>query len=365
MKKEDWLYFSAHIHPILIICAYYFNMPYTFMGLFLFLIALFIALDFFIQRDKSYPYEQVIATVENDGRFSPWLYQFATASYFFVYLVALCMGLYYVQFKEPFLAWLSYSFFLGYCGSITMDQCHEYFHHTNPIEQFISRFFLSLSFSNSYEYEHLFNHHDEHTICTEKDCSYAKLNESCYEFMYKYVTYSGSKAIEVQKRLCEQGGYSFYNIFKNTLLKWTIISFLIPIVILIFIGWKALLFYLIQGQISIFFNLLGSYHQHYGLSRRMKPDGTIEPFTFMNTWGIDHFFSGKADFNMFHHGHHHLFSFCRYPHLKLVEYGPLMKYGFHATIFLSLFPKLWFKNINPKVEEVFKLRDQLEKEGKL
>ena len=97
----------------------------------------------------------------------------------------------------------------------------------------------------------------------------------------------------------------------------------------------------------------------------MKPDGTIEPFTFMNTWGIDHFFSGKADFNMFHHGHHHLFSFCRYPHLKLVEYGPLMKYGFHATIFLSLFPKLWFKNINPKVEEVFKLRDQLEKEGKL
>jgi len=325
----------------------------------------FTVLDFFVPRDETYSYEQVITTAENDGRLATWGYEFATALFLLLHLTALGTGLYFVQFKEPFSVWILYSFLVAYSGINVLILCHEYFHHTSRVEKFVSRFFLSLIFSNTYENEHLFNHHDEHIICTEKDCSYAKLNESVYQYAIKYITYATKSAVEVQKRICQHEGHSYYNVFKNTLLRWTLFSILLPILIFIFLGWKAILFYFIQAYLTIFLNLLGSYHQHYGLTRRLNKEGTPEPFNFMNTWASDCFFSDKLNFNMFHHGHHHLFSFCRYPYLKIVRLGPITPYGVNAIYFLSLIPSLWYKIMNPRVEEVFRLRDQYEREGKL
>jgi len=365
MVKKDWLYFSAHFAPILMICGYMLNMPYTFLAIFFLSLLVFVVLDLFLPKDESYSYEQVMTTVENDDRITSWGYEIASFSYLLLFLVALGMGVYFAQFKQPFLGWMLYSLIMGYSGSCVLTLCHEYFHRTTQIEKLIGRFFLSLSFSNAYENEHLFNHHDEHIICTEKDCSYAPLNESVYAFIIKYINYATQAAVTVQKRICEKEGFSFFNIFKNTLLKWTLFSFAIPILILIFIGWKGLLFYVIQAYLAIFLNLVESYHQHYGLTRRLDKDGTPEAFTYMNTWACDQLFAGKLHFNVFHHGHHHLFSFCRYPHLKVLRVGPIVPYGLSTVMVISLIPKLWFKIMNPRVEEIFRLRDQFEKEGKL
>lgn len=365
MKNKDWLYFIPHISPILIICGYALNMPWTFLGIFFISIGLLTILDFFTPRDESYSYQQLIATPENDGRLAPWLYEFATATFLLLHLIAFGMGLYFIQFKEPFIAWLVYAYLIGYSGSTVLTVCHEYYHHNSLLEKMISRFFLSLVFFNAYESDHLQTHHDENYICTDKDHSHAKLNESVYAFTQKYLGSTFKAAIELQRKVCEKEGFSFYNIFKNTLLKWTIFSILLPILVFIFIGWKALIFYLLHAYISIIIHLYGSYNQHYGLTRRKDEEGRYESFTYMNTWVSDHFLTGKLYFNISHHGHHHLFSFCRYPYLKVCRLGPTLPYGYNAIFIISMFPRIWYKLMNPRVEEVFRMRDQYEKEGNL
>jgi len=340
-------------------------MPYTFLAIFAFFLILFTVLDFFVKRDETYSYEEILVIPENFGKFGPWGYEVVTASYFLLHFTALVLGLYYIQFEKPFLAWIIYSYLLGISGATVLTLCHEYFHHTNIFEKWVGRFFLSLFFFNVYEYDHIYNHHNEEITCSEKDPSFAKLNESVYAFVQKYFLATFKASLDLQREFCKQAGTPFYNIFKNTLLKWMVFSAALPFIILFFVGWKALLLYFLHAYFSLFMYLSGAYNQHYGLARRTDKDGVPEDFTYMNVWASDHFMTGKLYINVSHHGHHHLFNLCRYPYLKVLRLGPILPYGYNAIILLSMFPKLWYKIMNPRVEEVFKQRDILEKEGKL
>src|SRR5580704_12323193 len=106
--ENKWLFFSAHAYPILMICAYLLNMPYTFLGIFFSAYLLFTILDFFVKRDPSVSYDELLTIPENDGRLSPLIYQIETCSYMVLHLIAFLTGLYFVQFKQPFIGWFLY-----------------------------------------------------------------------------------------------------------------------------------------------------------------------------------------------------------------------------------------------------------------
>lgn len=364
MEKYGWFYFLTHLTPLWMICGYLFHMPYLFLGLFFVMVISFTVLDGFVTRDPKYSYEELLITPENDGRLSPWIYEAATGSYLILHLIAFGMALYFVQFEQPFIAWLLYAFPFGLSTGASINAAHELVHKNTKIEKTIGRFFLSLIMFNIYEYDHLYLHHkDEHT-CTDEDIGTAKINQSLYSYMTFYY-YMLRNSFKLQREMLNKTGHSFYNIFKNTLLRWTLFSFAFVISIYVFLGAKALCLYFCQLFIFVFLFASVTYNQHYGLNRRRRADNTLEPFTYMNIWASDHFMTGRFFINLSHHGHHHLFNLCRYPHLKVLKLGPLLPYGYNYIMALSFFPKRWYKVMNPLVEEVFRERDRLEKEGKL
>jgi alkane 1-monooxygenase len=365
MERYSLFYFLPHFAPILALCGYLLNMPYLFFAGFIFFITLVVTLDFFVERDPSYSYEEVLTTVENDGRLSPWIFEFSTASYFILYLFFLGFALYYVQYEQPFWAWFLYAIPLGYSAGTVINLAHEYVHKNNLIEKNIGRFLLSFFMFNVFEYDHLYNHHNDDITCTDKDPAFARLNQSVYAYTWQLYRDHFKNSIDLQNEISRKLGASPYNIFKNTLLFWTLISATIPVLIAFFIGWKALALFFVQLIISLIMFSGATYNQHYGLGRRVRSDGTIEHFTFMNVWSSNHFMTGKLYINLSHHGHHHLFNLCRYPHLKILRLGPLLPYGYNASFALSFIPSLWYKVMNPLVERVFVFRDQYEKEGKL
>lgn len=365
MEKDRWIYFIQNAFPAISIFGYILNMPYLFLGIFLALFVCFAILDIFVRRDESYSYDAVIVTPENDGRLSPWLYECATGLYVIVQIIALALGIYFAQYKQPSLAWFLYAIPIGYGGGYILLIAHEYMHKNNNIEKVISRIIASLEFWSVHEYEHLYYHHNADYICTQHDLSHARLNQSFYSYVFYAFISNYRSAWVKQHEISKQNGESFYNIYRNPFLKWNLFSVILAVLILVFVGAKAFAFFLLQALVAIFLFLGATYNQHYGLTRRIKEDGTPEEFTFMNIWSSDHFMTSRTSFNLSHHGHHHLFQLCRYPHLKVVRLGPLLPYGYSTIILISMFPKLWFKIMNPRVEEVFRMRDQYEKEGKL
>ena len=170
MKKlfPIW-YFLMHINPLIVILGIYFEMPIFFLCVFGGTLLILGALDILMPRDSHFSYEEVISISENDGRFAPWIYEIATISYFTIYLIALGMALYTVQFEHPFIAWFFYFIPLGLSSTKIMNLCHEYFHKNNKIEKGIARFFLSLLLYNYLEYEHLHSHHNNEITCTQQD----------------------------------------------------------------------------------------------------------------------------------------------------------------------------------------------------
>jgi alkane 1-monooxygenase len=365
MEKDKWFFFLSHLFPLCMLGGYWFHMPILFLSLFLMGALLGFTLDLFVPRDEHCNYEEVLLTAENDGRLSPWIYECASASYLVLHLVALGYGLYFVQFESPFWAWFLYVIPLSISTNFIANICHEYTHKNTKIEKAIGRFFLSLNCFNLYEYDHLYHHHNEEITCTDQDIGTARVNQSIYSYTWRMYPQMCKNSWEVQKEILHKSGASVWNPLKNPLLRWVLFSLVFVFSIPCVLGMKALLFYLVNFVLSSFLFSSTTYNQHYGLNRRKKEDGTYEPFTFMNIWASDHFITGRISLNVSHHGHHHLFNLCRYPHLKVIKLGPLLPYGYNTIVFLAFFPKLWFKIINPYVEEVFKQRDRLEKEGKL
>lgn len=366
MKKMEALwYFVMHITPLLVIGGVYFQMPILFLGIFAGSLVILGILDIVIPRDNHFSYEEVIATPENDGRLAPWIYEIATISYFIAYIIAIGMSLYAIQFGQSFLSWFFYCIPLGVSSGKTLNLCHEYFHKNNRVEKCIARFFLSLLLYNYLEYEHLHSHHNDEITCTEQDVGTARLNEGVYAFAWRAYSDSFKKSFSIQSDILANQGNRFFNVFRNTLLRWSLCSIAIYVSVGIFIGTAALALLLTQTFIALL--LFGSvtYGQHYGLMRRVNSNNTLESFSFMNIFASDHFISSREFINLTHHGHHHLFQLCRYPHLKVIRMGPKLPYGYTTMAIIALIPSLWFKIMNPVVEEVFKQRDILEKEGKL
>ncbi len=335
------------------------------MCVILLVISVSIVLDFFVPRDKLYSYDEVIATPENDGRLSSWVDQLLPGSFLLLHLVTLALGVYIASDQRRLGPWVFYLFPIGFAGSIALTICHEYFHKESSVEKNIARFFGSLEFWSVHEYEHLFYHHHPDISCTPDDSSHARINQSIYSYVYHAIIHNYRYAWEKQKELCRLSGIPFFHISKNPLLKWLSVSVIMTALIDGFFGYKSALFFLAQAALSTLMFVASTYNQHYGLTRRLKADGTYEEFTFMNVWAFNHFISSKQSFNATHHAHHHLFQLCRYPHLKVLSKGPLYPFGLSATFLLSLIPSLWYRVVNPRIKEIYRLRDEYENKGQL
>ncbi len=351
--------------PIFIIMAFVTNRPALFLYIISFAFLFSIVLDCLVPRDKLYCYDEVIATPENDGRLSSWIYQLLSGSFLILHLIALILGMYIASYEYPLSPWIFYLLPFGFEGSVVLTVCHEYFHKESLIEKNIARFFGSLEFWSVHEYEHLFYHHHPDISCTPDDLSHARINQSVYSYVYHAIIHNYVYAWEKQKELCSLSGVPFFNILKNPLLKWLSVSAIIIAIIYVFFGYNGVLFFLAQAALSMFIFIASAYNQHYGLTRRLKADGTYEEFTFMNVWAFNHFISSKQAFNATHHAHHHLFQLCRYPHLKAVSKGPLYPFGLSMTFLLCLIPGLWYRIVNPRVKEIYRLRDEYESKGQL
>jgi len=137
---------------------------------------------------------------------------------------------------------------------------------------------------------HISIHHNPRISCTEQDfISHGGLHQSLYRYVLFTVFPSKEKLIGqsdkklfplVQQMLEEREKY----LNTHKVIFW-ILFFSIPF------SWKAALFYMAQGIMGMLLGFSFYYFEHYGLTRKILPDGSYEPFTHRNTWDCDNIVS--------------------------------------------------------------------------
>ena len=95
--------------------------------------------------------------------------------------------------------------------------------------------------------------------------------------------------------------------------------------------------------------LLSDYVQHYGLTRRIRADGRMEPVGPAHSWNTAHWFTSAMMLNAPRHSDHHAHPSRPFPALRLppADEAPRLPWPLPVACGIALVPRLWRRAIRP------------------
>ena len=227
---------------------------------------------------------------------------------------------------------------------------HEFIHRRSVWERRVGEFILaSVSFPLSAT-EHVYIHHS--LVCTPADHESAPKGESFWRFYAKnllkiFLSSWRYEKKRLKRRLLPVWHYknAFWRYFVETAL-WHGLAYWIG-------GIWGILILILLGNSLVFQLRLGDYIQHYGLRRIRLPNGRFEPVQPHHTWNASYRLSNWLFYNTQRHPDHHMASSRRYPLLQYhdEDVAPQLPGTYLSMMGLALFPSLWFKTVDPLLDE--------------
>ena len=221
---------------------------------------------------------------------------------------------------------------------------HELTHRIKDrIAMLEGRWLLSASCNADFAIEHVYGHHV--TVGTDKDPATAKKGENVYFFYIRSTIMGHIRAWKHElKRLRKKRAYLVS--FNNRMITGYMMSALWGGIFLIAGGIFGLVLFLGQAAFAKFILEVVNYMEHYGLSRKAE-----QPVGPEHSWNTTKTMSTLVLFSLTRHSAHH--ETPRVKFWKLDPYGnaPQMPYGYLTTLIICLIPPLWYKIINPSLNE--------------
>lgn len=122
-------------------------------------------------------------------------------------------------------------------------------------------------------------------------------------------------------------------------------------------GWGGAVIYVLLTSYAATQLLLSDYVQHYGLERTVRADGSYAPIGETHSWNAPHWFTSFVMLNAPRHSDHHAHPMRPYPALELTDTMPQLPRSLPAMAVLALFPPLWKRVMDPRVEAVRAAQD--------
>ena len=287
-----------------------------------------------------------------------FFYRFVTYLWTYFQLGFLFWAFYVVTFgnlNSPH-EWIGFTLGTGLVtGGIGITVAHELGHKKSELERFYSKVLLMTVTYMHFYIEHNKGHHV--TVATPEDPATSRKNETFYAFWVRSVFGGYRHAWKIENRRLERKGAKTLSIHNQmiwfTLLPFMFIS-LVTLVFSIWAGyfvWPLVAFFFAQSFIA--FTLLEqvNYIEHYGITRKEIAPGKYERVTPLHSWNASHIISNFFLFQLQRHSDHHANAIKRYQVLYHYDESPQLPAGYSTMIILALVPGLWFRLMNPRLEQ--------------
>lgn len=249
---------------------------------------------------------------------------------------------------------IAYSFGI-ISGAIGNTVAHELHHkYMNKKMRTCGRLLLLVSNYVHFSVEHERGHHKN--VATEIDPATSLRNQTIYKFIITSIITGLIHAwiLEVQ-RLSKK----FKPIFsvENVMIQGIVLPLCLIIILKIQLGNSAVFFFLAQSLFAILMTESANYIQHYGLLRKkVMKDGNmcLEPVGLNHSWNSYGFMVNHMIFNLPRHSDHHTKSQKNYQELIYIPERPTHPIGYPFMIVMAMFPWVWFKVMNKRVDMVVK-----------
>lgn len=228
-------------------------------------------------------------------------------------------------------------------GASSIVIAHELIHRKSKIYQLAGKFLLFTAGNIYFFVDHLKVHHKY--VGTNLDPATAQYGESVYKFFLRTTFGQIKSSLNTEAKRLESEGA-----FKYGLRNYVIASLLLLIIfysaLYYFIGFKAVIAFLIQSLIANFLLEYTNYIEHYGLTR--KED---ERVTEIHSWQSDKVISRYFLIDLSRHSDHHYYASKPYHKLNSYDKSPVLPGGYVSMIYYALIPALWFKAIHKTIEK--------------
>ncbi|CAM1351080.1 alkane 1-monooxygenase [Tenacibaculum crassostreae] len=235
------------------------------------------------------------------------------------------------------------------CGVIGINVGHELGHRNNRFDEFLGEILLLTSLNTHFLPYHNAGHH--FNVATPNDAATARKNEILYIFWIRSHFQSYYQAWEAEnKRLTNSDRSRLHH--QNRMLIYTICNILLVVGIFFFFGRTSLLAFLAASIFGILLLETVNYIEHYGLLRKKNEHGRYERVKRTHSWNSDHVIGKLMLFNLSRHSDHHYNGSKHYQLLKSLPESPQMPTGYPGMMLVALFPPLWFKLMNKKLQDL-------------
>ena len=231
-------------------------------------------------------------------------------------------------------------------GILGFTLAHEFVHRHGPLERIAGHILL---FQNNYCYysiEHIGGHHVY--ACTDKDPHTAAMGESVYFFLPRAILSTFINAWEIETNRLNRRAKKKLSLH-NRMLWLMLLQFLCYALIVVSCGWTSLLFFVLQGFVSIILLNITGYLQHYGLKRKEIGNSKLEKISAHHAWSSKPGNDGLNLFELGKHADHHMHPSHTYDELVYHPDSPEQPTGYSGMMWLALLPPLWFKIMNKRI----------------
>ncbi len=246
---------------------------------------------------------------------------------------------------ESITVFLAFGLFFG---TVSTANAHELIHRSDRLRHTLGKWIFTSILFGHHTSAHLMVHH--RLAATPMDPNTARLNEGFYAFFIRAWRDSfreGARAERWRERDQNPEKGRMPTEFKLHF-GGNLVFALIALTIAGRSGLFAYLGFSVFAQTQL---LLSDYIQHYGLQRRILPNGRYEPIGLRHSWNAPHIFSDMLMLSAPRHSDHHV-----HPGKTCIELGalpacdvPVLPHSLPVMSCIALFPKTWRRIMNPLV----------------
>ncbi len=240
---------------------------------------------------------------------------------------------------------LSVGIVMGACG---INVAHELGHRVRKDEQMLAKVLLLPALYMHFFIEHNRGHHKH--VATPKDPATARYGESVYAFWLRSVVGSYLNAWRIETKRLKKENLKFWSLQNEMLVFQLIQAFYLITIALVFSPLLAVYTALI-GIVGFLLLETINYIEHYGLQRTQLPSGRYERVQPKHSWNANHELGRIILYELTRHSDHHFLATKKYQVLDHHEESPQLQYGYPTSMLMALFPPLWFKLMNKRLEK--------------
>jgi alkane 1-monooxygenase len=246
-----------------------------------------------------------------------------------------------LSITERVVAFLGFGLFFG---QISIANAHDLIHRTQRGLFDLGKWvFISMLYGHVTTSHRLLHHP---YVATPKDPTFPPKGTSFYQYLPRSLWRNLVEGFQIERaRAARSGQMNPYVTYVSGALGGIVLAWLA-------LGNSGVAALLGFGLYAQFQHAMVDYLQHYGLARRLLPDGRYAPLQACHSWNSPHWFSALMTVNVTRHSDHHAHPGRVYPALRLEPDMPMLPYSLPAMGVIALLPSLWFKVMDRRVDRV-------------